>query len=70
MNGLNSMMEKGIREGRASNETRGSKPARSRPTGAARHDKFSRKIFKKIGYEGYNKDDVVPDEIFQMLWLI
>lgn len=68
---LNSRMEQGIREGRETNEERKSRPPRKqKPTGLARNDRFKRKIFKKIGYEGYDKDEAVPDEIFQMLWLI
>ena len=29
-----------------------------------------RRIFTKLGYTGYNEGDIVPDEIFQMLYLV
>ena len=65
--GLNRMMEKGIKEARETEEQRSSRP---RPAMPINHEKFKRQMFKKIGYEGYKKDEAVPDEIFQMLWLI
>ena len=28
------------------------------------NDKLKRRIFQKLGYKGYKKDELVPDEIF------
>ena len=64
------MLKDGIQEAEDS-RSKGGKSSRSgRREPETKADKLKRRIFKKLGYEGFNKDEAVPDEIFQMLWLI
>ena len=53
-------------------QKQGSKPRsrRHKQEPSSQQLKAKRKIIEKLGYKGPNSGEKIPDEIFQMLWLI